>query len=315
MSKKKKRKRFPKVTIAMPVYNGEKYLAKSIRSAMDQDYPNKKIVVSDDCSVDQTPEIAQSYPVKFSRKFKNEGLGENMNTLMFNCNTDYIIFLCQDDVFTHKSVISDMMYIFTKEKKVGVIGRYYYQYIDGYKGAVMTIRTDINISSCNPSCMGFRKKAMDDFHFSNKLFVEMPSMVKKVTDAGWKSIIMPYDTVAACLHFGDHPNAAIDTNYFKTAPEQSPTKNWYDILGTPFIYSLGLIQLKNRFPQILLREIRTSIQLQPLSLINPKFIACALIALIVPRKALIHLSNFYRHRITRHFVRIIEREESWLKSQ
>jgi glycosyltransferase involved in cell wall biosynthesis len=42
------------VYIMIPTYNQENYLEKTIQSALDQDYPNIEVVVSDDLSTDNT---------------------------------------------------------------------------------------------------------------------------------------------------------------------------------------------------------------------------------------------------------------------
>ena len=51
----------PKVTIAIPVYNGSNFLREAIDSALSQTYPNTEIVVVNDGSTDATREILDSY--------------------------------------------------------------------------------------------------------------------------------------------------------------------------------------------------------------------------------------------------------------
>ncbi len=295
-----------KVSIILPVYNQSQIIGESLLSAIRQDYIDKEIVVIDDCSPDHTYEICLYYPVKLFRNEKNLGLAENLNECIKKSTGDYIVILCGDDVFCHPSVISDMVEIFEDNPKVGVIGRYYYQYLDGYKGAVMTIRGDIFTSSCQPSGIGFRRSALQG-EFENKILVEVPLMVRKIIDAGWKWKMIKYDTIAARLHFGKSGNAAIMSSYYRTYPQQSPTLNWYEVLDEPIGMYMGFIQIKNRARWLLIDEIKRTVMLDPICLYNPGFWFCALIALIVPSFVLKHLSNFYRHRITRKFVRIIER--------
>lgn len=47
-----------KVSVVIPCYNQGKFLAEAIQSAIDQDYPNKEIIVVNDGSVDNTREVA-----------------------------------------------------------------------------------------------------------------------------------------------------------------------------------------------------------------------------------------------------------------
>ncbi|MBK8519921.1 MAG: glycosyltransferase family 2 protein [Chitinophagaceae bacterium] len=52
---------FPLVTIAIPTYNNERYIADAITSAMAQDYPNLEILIADDASEDNTEQIVRSF--------------------------------------------------------------------------------------------------------------------------------------------------------------------------------------------------------------------------------------------------------------
>ena len=55
------------VSIVLPTYNGEKYLADSIESVISQTYKNWELIIINDCSTDKTLEIAQSYAAKDNR--------------------------------------------------------------------------------------------------------------------------------------------------------------------------------------------------------------------------------------------------------
>ena len=57
---KQKNMNFPLVTIAIPTYNrADGYLKEAIQSALDQTYPNLEIIVSDNCSIDDTESIVK----------------------------------------------------------------------------------------------------------------------------------------------------------------------------------------------------------------------------------------------------------------
>jgi glycosyltransferase involved in cell wall biosynthesis len=51
----------PTVSIGVPVYNGERYLANALDQLLEQEYTDFEIVISDNGSTDRTPEIAQKY--------------------------------------------------------------------------------------------------------------------------------------------------------------------------------------------------------------------------------------------------------------
>jgi succinoglycan biosynthesis protein ExoO len=52
---------YPLVSIIIPAYNTESYIAKAIQSAQEQTLTNIEIIVIDDCSTDNTLAIAQSF--------------------------------------------------------------------------------------------------------------------------------------------------------------------------------------------------------------------------------------------------------------
>ena len=51
----------PKISVILPVYNGEKYLAEAIDSILSQTYQNFELIIINDCSSDRTPEIISSF--------------------------------------------------------------------------------------------------------------------------------------------------------------------------------------------------------------------------------------------------------------
>lgn len=74
----------PRVTLAMPVYNGERYFEEALRSALAQDYDDVEVLITDNASTDRTPEIiqdyAQRYPqIVYHRNKENVGSSGNWN--------------------------------------------------------------------------------------------------------------------------------------------------------------------------------------------------------------------------------------------
>ena len=70
----------PQVTLAMPVYNGEKYIAISIRSVLDQDFRDFELIITDNASTDETEAIcrelaARDPRIRYVRNERNLGAG------------------------------------------------------------------------------------------------------------------------------------------------------------------------------------------------------------------------------------------------
>jgi hypothetical protein len=77
----------PRVTVGMPVYNGERYLAPPIESFTAQDFDDLEIIVSDNASTDATADIAQAAAagdsrVVYHRNAENIGGARNQNQLV-----------------------------------------------------------------------------------------------------------------------------------------------------------------------------------------------------------------------------------------
>lgn len=87
----------PLVSVIIPVYNGEKYVASCLDNMMSQTYKKMEIIVIDDGSKDDSAKIAQRYPVKLISHSKNRGLSVARNTGIDASRGEYIHFMDVDD--------------------------------------------------------------------------------------------------------------------------------------------------------------------------------------------------------------------------
>jgi glycosyltransferase involved in cell wall biosynthesis len=95
----------PLISVSMPAYNAELYIAESIESVLNQNYQNFELLVCDDGSTDRTLEIIQSYEKKDSRikvfsVEKNIGLASVRNLISSKAHGKYIALLDSDDLCT-----------------------------------------------------------------------------------------------------------------------------------------------------------------------------------------------------------------------
>ncbi|MEP6486180.1 glycosyltransferase [Microcoleus vaginatus GB2-A3] len=94
----------PKVSIAMPVYNGDRYLCQALDSLLAQDYPNFELLISDNASTDSTPEICQEYAAKnpkirYFRNSTNIGALSNFNQVFKLSTGEYFMWAAHDDLW------------------------------------------------------------------------------------------------------------------------------------------------------------------------------------------------------------------------
>ncbi|PXV91459.1 glycosyltransferase involved in cell wall biosynthesis [Lachnotalea glycerini] len=91
-----------KVSIIVPVYNGEKYLEKTLSSILASIYRNIEIVLVDDGSKDKSKQICDYYASKDNRvkvfSKINGGIVEARNFGMLKATGDYLCFCDQDDI-------------------------------------------------------------------------------------------------------------------------------------------------------------------------------------------------------------------------
>lgn len=90
----------PLVSICIPSYNSSDFIKESIESVLNQSYENIEVIVTDDCSKDNTVEIVKSIKDDRIRLYVNEtnkGLTGNWNESVSYAKGKYIKLLCADD--------------------------------------------------------------------------------------------------------------------------------------------------------------------------------------------------------------------------
>ena len=91
----------PLLTVLMPVYNAEKYLAEAIDSILQQTFSDFELLILDDGSVDSSVKIINSYTDPRIRLFKNErnlGISATLNKGIEMCSTELIARMDADDI-------------------------------------------------------------------------------------------------------------------------------------------------------------------------------------------------------------------------
>lgn len=92
----------PKISVIMPVYNGEKYLKECLNSLVNQTFKDIEIICVNDCSKDSSLEILNFYAqkdnrVKIINQETNQGQSIGRNIGIQASQGEYIMFIDQDD--------------------------------------------------------------------------------------------------------------------------------------------------------------------------------------------------------------------------
>jgi len=100
----------PLVSILIPAYNAERWIAETINSALAQTWPSKEIIVVNDGSVDQTLRVARQFESKGVSVVtqENQGVCAARNRAYELCQGDYIQWLDADDLLSRDKVAKQM---------------------------------------------------------------------------------------------------------------------------------------------------------------------------------------------------------------
>ena len=113
----------PSVSVIIPAYNAETFLAEAIDSVIAQEYPSLEIIVVDDGSTDLTAGVARRYGsrVRLLRQ-PNGGIGSARNTGVDAANGDLLAFLDADDVWTNGALKARLTMLETQPALDGAFG-------------------------------------------------------------------------------------------------------------------------------------------------------------------------------------------------
>ena len=93
----------PKVSIGMPVFNGERFIAETIDSILAQTFGDFELIISDNASTDGTEKISRNYVdadarIRYVRNRENLGAAYNYNQSFHLSSGEYFKWACHDDL-------------------------------------------------------------------------------------------------------------------------------------------------------------------------------------------------------------------------
>lgn len=112
----------PLVSIIIPVCNAEKYIAETIRAALDQTWRNIEIILIDDGSTDETLRIAKQFKINNLTIFTQEnlGAGKARNKGLREAKGEYIQFLDADDLISTNKIADQIKLLLSNPGKIAV---------------------------------------------------------------------------------------------------------------------------------------------------------------------------------------------------
>ena len=96
----------PRLSIGLPVYNGEKYLAESLDALLGQTYEDFELIIADNASTDGTATVCRRYikqdsRIRYIRQPRNIGAAPNHNFILGQAKGELFKWAAADDVYAH----------------------------------------------------------------------------------------------------------------------------------------------------------------------------------------------------------------------
>lgn len=119
----------PLVSIIVITYNSSKYVLETLESAKDQTYQNIELIISDDCSMDDTVEKCSIWIEKHKERFVrtelitatiNKGIPTNCNQGAKRAHGEWLKFIAGDDILL-KNCISDNLHFVNKHNTANIV--------------------------------------------------------------------------------------------------------------------------------------------------------------------------------------------------
>ena len=159
----------PEVSIVLPTYNGaSKDLKKSIDSCLAQSFKDLELIIVDDCSSDQTPELIRSYTdprIKYIRNERNLRLPKSLN-IGFKASRGRYLTWTSDDNFYLPEAIEKLLAILKSRQA-------YFVYADYFAFHNGDISTSERINLLEPDELIWLNCVMGCFLYSRKVYEEV----------------------------------------------------------------------------------------------------------------------------------------------
>ena len=110
----------PLVTVGIITYNSAKYIFEALESVKNQTYNNIELIISDDCSTDETLEICNKWMLENGDRFvkknlitveENTGVAANCNRIINNMNSNWIKLCAGDDLLLPNCIDDNISYV------------------------------------------------------------------------------------------------------------------------------------------------------------------------------------------------------------
>lgn len=163
----------PKVSVLMPAYNSEKYIAEAIESILNQTFTDFEFIIISDGSTDNTAKIVKDYAkrdkrIRFVNNSKNKGIVGVLNEGLDLCVGEYVARMDSDDISLPERLEIQVKYL-DENPECGLVSGWYQKFGDSDR--ICHLPKDVKIYDliesccvCHPLVM-LRKSVIDKYNF------------------------------------------------------------------------------------------------------------------------------------------------------
>lgn len=193
----------PKVSIVIPAYNNEQYIAATLKSVLDQDFDDYEVIVADHSSNDRTAEIIESFAMHPQLRIleptpRGGGAVANWNRVSQCASGEYIKLVCGDDLITRDALSTQVaaleahtsaVLVSSRRDLIDANGDVFVRSrgLQGIDGLVSgstavraTVRSGTNIFG-EPACSLFRRDLLEKVGWwdnSNPYFIDVATLAR-----------------------------------------------------------------------------------------------------------------------------------------
>ncbi len=147
---------YPLVSIGLPTYNGGEGLRRMLDSVMAQGYPNLEIIISDNCSTDNTAEIVAEFAkkqpgVQYHKQKENIGIYHNTFYVLKQATGKYFMWTADDDTFEKGALFNIVDFLEKHPDFANAAGQLrYFRRAAGAEDEFAHDENNFNLTSDNP---------------------------------------------------------------------------------------------------------------------------------------------------------------------
>ena len=315
-------------SVIIPCYNSSKTIIETLKSLANQTYKDFEIVISDDCSNDNSLEKISKLKIKNLKLIKNNinrGYGPNLEIARKNAKYDKIFIIAQDDCIAPKT-LEDYNKIYNSNKLIGGIVRSFYEYTNNIKKPVrvrsaLFMQQSPRLVNLNSDYSEIENIFFLAGNLSGLSFINSKTKVPINKDI-WPAHAYPFLDILKNYYLAVFPkyNTAIrlhsNQSTFSFAYKESPSIQWARMFNKILVEKkhkkikeklienfigknyIGLVQIKN-FSSYnnLFFEIYYLIKLRKKNIFSLVFWFFAIGTILVPRTVLLGLVREYKEKI------------------